>query len=745
MRKKLYTWNRYWVPRDGAFAFDDEGFLLPPYKDPHWRKLQRTDIVTFPEIEANPCLVLLGEPGIGKTFALDGQRSVGNSLFLNLGTYASEQRLIDDLFGSYQFRSWSDNGGGLRLFLDSFDECLLRLDNVASLLADQIRRLKTVDGLSFRIASRTAEWRIGLEESIRRVWGTEKVGVYELAPLTRDQVRVALEAEGIVPFPFIQEVIDREVVSFAIKPLTLNLLMRIWKKRGGSLPPTQKEIYEQGCLELCSESNPERDTPRLRRRLTGDQRLAIAGHIAAATLFCKRSAISINNRAPVALETDLTMSELAQGEVKFRQTLVPVNLENLRETFDTGLFTSRGPDRLGWPHQTYAEFLASRYLEQQNVSTVQIFALIQHARDPERKLVPQLHETAAWIASNRGEVFQQILCTEPDLLLRSDVATADDTTKSQLVDAILVAVSEPTFRTDWWKLRSRYRKLNYPGLVIQLAAKLRNRSLSDVAKMEVIEIIEACDLRKLFPALAELAVAPTKDANLRQIAADIITRSGDKKLKRKLRPLALGKRGGDKNEELRGAGLTACWPDFLTTGELFRSLEAPVDYSTSRYSLFIGSDKLVSEIPTKDLPIALKWIESQPENRPFFAFGSLIHKIMERAATALEDPSVRRAFAAALLSRLKRHDYATGNEGQRLNELLDANCDLRRKCINDVLNVFTEPSHDAFLVARWTIRLVQPTDLYWLLNRLGSEKSASERETLPFGPPHFLSRKCSKR
>jgi hypothetical protein len=730
MPRQIYKWERYWVPREGAFAFDDDGFLLTPSKDPQWRKVQRTDTVAFHEIEATPCLVLLGEPGIGKTFALNGQKSGSNVVFLNLGTYASEQRLIDDLLGSDQFQYWSDNCGELRLFLDSFDECLLRLDNVASLLADQIRRLKSLSGLSLRIASRTAEWRTGLEEAMRHIWSNEKVGVYELAPLTRDQVHVALETEGITPLPFIQEVIDREVVSFAIKPLTLDLLIRIWKKRGGSLPPTQKEIYEQGCLELCLESNPERNTPQLRRRLTGDQRLAIAGHIAAATLFCKRSAISINNRSTVTLETDLALSELLHGEVKFRQTSLPVTLENLRETFDTGLFTARGPDRLGWAHQTYAEFLASRYLEQQGVSNAQILALIQHPLDPEGKLVPQLHETAAWIASNRDEIFQQVLRSEPDLLLRSDVATADDKTKGELVDAILDTVSKPTFRTDWWKLRSRYRKLKYPGLAKQLAAKLRNPSLSDAAKIEALETIEACDLRELFPALAKLAVAPAKDARLRQIAADVIVRSGDNNLKRKLRPLALGKCGANKNEELRGAGLRACWPDFLTTRELFANLEAPADQSISRYSLFIGREELTTEIPTRDLPIALKWVESQPENRPFYHFGDMIHKIMERAATALDVSEVRDAFVAALLSRLRKHDYGTGTEGQRLNELLGANCELRHECIKIALKLFTDPSNDAFLIAWWGVRLVKPEDLSWLLDRLRSEKSALEREKL---------------
>ena len=32
---------------------------------------------------------------------------------------------------------------------------------------------------------------------------------------------------------------------------------------------------------------------------------------------------------------------------------------------DTGLFSSRGPRRMGWAHRTFAEYLASRYLVEQ--------------------------------------------------------------------------------------------------------------------------------------------------------------------------------------------------------------------------------------------------------------------------------------------------------------------------------------------------------------------------------------------
>jgi len=729
MTRHVYDWNRYWVPRDGAFSFDEDGFLLAPSTDRAWRRVQRTDAVEFSEIADKRCLVLLGEPGIGKTFALKRAKRQ-TSFLLNLGSYGSEERLINDLFRSDEFRNWAKHGGDFEVFIDSFDECLLRLDNVAAVLSEQVRRLSTTNGLSLRIASRTAEWRVGLEEAMRELWGDQNVGVYELAPLTREQVRIALDAEEIDEKAFLREIVEREVVPFAIKPLTLALLVKIWRKSGGSLPPTQVDIYEQGCLELCSESNPERNTPRLRRLLTPKQRLAIAGHIAAATIFCKRSAIFTGSRPTDTVETDVTPSDLVQSEVNLGQTTLTVTIENLREAFDTGLFTARGPDRLGWAHQTYGEFLAARYLEQQNVSTRQVLSLIQHPADEEKRLIPQLQETGAWIASNRPDVFREILRVEPDLLLRSDVATADDVIKRDLVDALLAAVSRVDFRADWWKLRSRYGKLDYSGLSKQLAKKFSSPRVTNDAKIEAAKMVEACDVRKLLPTLLRIALDPRRDIHLREVAADVVNRLGDIHLKHKLKPLAVGRIGADIHDNLRGIALHACWPDTLTSRELFRTLTPPAD-QLSHYDSFIRY-KLVDGLEAKDLPNALKWAEEQPRFRQFGRLSEVVHKIMQRASSHLGNAKIRRPFIAALLSRLRCHDFVTGAPSKELNAVLDANPDLRQKCIDVALQLFTKPADDALLLTRWGLNLVQRHDLPWLISRLLRETLSAEREKLAY-------------
>ena len=736
MAAKQYDWKRYWVPRDGSFAFDADEFLATPATDGGWL-WSKTDIVGFEELAACPCLVLLGEPGIGKTVALDNARKHAGEawpsasiLHRNLGTYGDEKRLIEDVFGAPEFATWSSNGGELHVFLDSFDECLLRLDTVATLLADQLKRIESVTGLFFRIASRTAEWRTGLEEAMRQKWGEEGVKVYELAPLTKQQVQIAAEANIPDADRFIQQVIEREVVPFAIKPLTLELLLRVWKAGEGSLPATQSRIYECGCLELCSESNPDRNTPRTRRKLSTEQRLAVATQIAAATVFCKRSAIWNGTKPSQMLETDVSRSELAYGFVLANGQEMPISDKAVRETLDTGLFTARGPDRLGWAHQTYAEYLAARFLQQQRLTSKQILDLILHPNDPDRKLVPQLQDVAGWIASNDKAVFQRLLQSEPDVLLRSDIATAADATKAKLVEGLLSAVGNSDFRPDWWALRKRYRKLNHPGLPTQLRKVILNREFPSAARVEAIRMIEACEISIAFEPLLNLALDTTVPQDVREAAAEIVSRLGDSTTKRALKPLALGICGPDPEDELRGAGLKACWPVALTADELFSSLKEPNNRVSGCYSQFLNV-ALAEGLSPEDLPRALRWVADQPEDRdPSSKFNWLMKCIIYQAIPHLEDTQVLAAFARATLARLRKHDFGGAHETGGIARELEAHPDHRLKVVQAMLPHFEDARNDSLLITRWGFPFIKPDDLDWLLGRLRTETSPAEQEKL---------------
>jgi len=57
---------------------------------------------------------------------------------------------------------------------------------------------------------------------------------------------------------------------------------------------------------------------------------------------------------------DSPIEELASGTEAVGSERFHVGEEEIRETLSTGLFNSRGPERMGWGHQTYAEFFGSQ-------------------------------------------------------------------------------------------------------------------------------------------------------------------------------------------------------------------------------------------------------------------------------------------------------------------------------------------------------------------------------------------------
>ena len=107
-------------------------------------------------------------------------------------------------------------------------------------------------------------------------------------------------------------------------------------------------------------------------------------------------------------------------------------------------------------------------MAQEGLSARQVFDLLAHPHDPNRRLIPQLQETAAWAAVPASELFRHLAKVQPDVLLRSDVATADTKEKSALVEALLAAFAQDSVYADWWGMKKRYRKLRHAGLAAQL-------------------------------------------------------------------------------------------------------------------------------------------------------------------------------------------------------------------------------------------------------------------------------------
>jgi predicted NACHT family NTPase len=351
---RKYTWPRFWLPSDGFIDLSDAGFLRDPTEG-----LDPPNPVQLAALENWRALALLGEPGIGKSTTLKEEADriaalrEAVSIYVDLRDFSSETRLHRRTFESEKFIGWKNGTSQLFLHLDSLDEVLLRIDSIANLLASELSEVPA-ERMSIRIACRTAVWPADtLGAALKRIWGN-KSGVFVLAPLRRKDVVSALAANDIEFEGFMRALFAAQAVPFAIKPLTLKMLLAVYQAQG-DLPKSNLELYKQGCLALSEEQNKSRRNSRRMGRLNARQRMRLAGRVAAAIILGNRFATWTGPEIDCPKE-DIPISALAGRREQGEFAAFDAIDDDVREVLDTGLFNSRGGNRMGWAHQSYGIF-----------------------------------------------------------------------------------------------------------------------------------------------------------------------------------------------------------------------------------------------------------------------------------------------------------------------------------------------------------------------------------------------------
>lgn len=718
-KKKIYKWNRFWSPRTGQLNLGDGGFLWD--LENVYGSIYNPDVKSFSEIEALPVLGLLGEPGIGKSFAMrnlvDGAQAKvasvgGQTLYVDLRSVGSESRLEKKVFESPEFQVWNTEKVPLYIFLDSLDECLLSIQTASRLLADELRKYPH-HNLFLRIACRTWDWPIGLEISLKEHWGEESVGVFELAPLRRKDVVEAVLANELDPRKFIEEVQSREVVPLAIKPLTLEMLMNIFK-RGGGLPSSKIEIYRRGCLLLADEPNQDRRDDHKFGTLSQQQRLITAGRIAAVTLFAGKNAIWTGLDDGIMPNEDLILTNLVGGVESIDGNLFEINESALRDTLSSGLFSSRGVHRVGWAHQTYAEFLAALYLTSHEVSQSQIASLLFHPASSGGKLVPQLAEVTAWLSSMNYAVFSLVIDVDPEVILRGDMSSFDDEMKKTLVQKLLWLYDEGGGADSDWDLRSFYYKLDHLDLADQLKAIITDNAKGVIVRRVAIDIAEACELRAIQAEILDVALNQIEVDHIRTQAACAIWRIGDEAAKCALLPLAEESAGNDPDDDLKGYALKALWPDYISAETLFACLTPPKrDNFIGSYHFFL-TENITPPLTFDNIAIALSWVESSLSGwRRIYVGKKLVKKIIDKATELLNSQNVAVSFAKLVLKLLADHNYEIIEDLSKIK----ANDDVknRQRITNAVLSMVE--GHEGKLDSYYypIMGFVRTEDVPWLI------------------------------
>ncbi|MGA7326225.1 MAG: hypothetical protein WBX25_17505 [Rhodomicrobium sp.] len=655
VRNAHYPWLRFWAPHDGSIDLSDAGFL----RDPIESLGRGHGPSTLGELETWKALVLLGEPGIGKSTTLKEEAnrveslaaSTGHvSFYVDLHEFSSEDRLCKRIFESEQFLAWKNGNSNLFLHLDSLDEALLRIDAIANLLASELRDTPT-ERMSIRIACRTAVWPANtLGVALTSIWG-DASGVFELAPLRRRDIIAALDMHDIEVEGFMRALFGTQATPFAIKPLTLKMLLRIYEQ-GGELPKSNVELYKRGCLALCEEPNDSRrDSGRL-GRLNASQRMRLAGRIAAATVIGNRFAVWKGPEVKCPRE-DIAVSGLSGRPEEGEFGAFTATDNDVREALDTGLFSSRGEARMGWAHQGYGEFLAALYLFGRGVPPESTLKVLLH---PAGGLIPQLALVAAWAASLSSEVRAALIIDEPLALLRGDLSgwSADD--RGLLVKSLLDSVERKQVTDSPYSNAEAYAKLAHAELANQLRRVIVDGQKSIQARRLALLIAEKCRLTELQPDLLKVALDIEDRPEVRSSAVSALQHCGDATVPALVRPLADGRGGADPLLDIKGNALDLLWPEHITAAELFQVLTPSADNYFGSYALFKSA--LPDRLKTADLLPALEWSTQVIERSRFnggYQDKSLADAIMFRSWQVFEEPELTQPFLRHMVARLQEH------------------------------------------------------------------------------------------
>lgn len=276
-----------------------------------------------------PHVVLLGEPGSGKSTVLEREAAAAGT------TRVTVRKLLRR----------GPPPGGTALFIDALDE--FRSDGSSDKIHDLAEAIENAGSERWWLSCRAEDWRkLGDLAVLDEVVGGRPIIVVRLQPLDPGEQAAVLAALGEPdPSGFLDKARRLGAEGLCGSPLSLKLL-QLAVLKGGAWPKTRFELFDRATLQLAGEHDPMRRTdmsrpaPEMLRDMAGR---AFLVQLASGARGIWRSNVEPDDEGLVRsfdLGTDQTI---------------------LKAALDTALFAGEG-EAFDPIHRSVAEFLAARAL-----------------------------------------------------------------------------------------------------------------------------------------------------------------------------------------------------------------------------------------------------------------------------------------------------------------------------------------------------------------------------------------------
>lgn len=372
-------------------------------------------------------LIILGEPGSGKTRLTESLQQVLGARRLSAGTFLRAANPA-------QFKP--SNGG--RLIIDGLDEFTSATGG--SVVDEVLKKLSEIHHPNFVLSCRTADWRGAADRyRIASDYGVEPVTLH-LEPLSRAEAKLLLNciAPSLDTEACLNELHEKDLDDLWGNPLTLSLVAEI-AGEGGGLPKGKADLFAKASELLVRELNPGHEDSQ-HAQLLPDTLVDAAGAAFALLLISNSTGLFLGtaSKAPASY---FLASEL--GGLCAQQ--------QVQAALRTRLFRSDGEGLLVPVHRVLAEFLGAKWLAARlssGASRRRVFQLLTFAGG-----VPSaLRGLHAWLAYFHPAVAQHCIANDPYGVLRYGEPEGFSLPLARtLLNALgSLADEDPYFRTEDW-------------------------------------------------------------------------------------------------------------------------------------------------------------------------------------------------------------------------------------------------------------------------------------------------------
>ncbi len=564
----------------------------------------------FSEFADRANIVLLGDPGAGKTHLFREMAAVEQALFIKARAFLNTP--ADMLRGQALFIDGLDEKRAGRGDRDTVDALVVKLFDVAP--------------PRVRISCRAADWLGESDLAAMAPFFDQQDGacLLHLENLSRTEQIAVLAGQGVGGDDverFLNDAAERGLGDFLENPQNLIMLWRAVQT--GSWPATRRELFELSTTLMLQEPNVDR------ARFGGGvfsvaELRPVAGAVCAARLISDVDAINLTDQEgkadiPGYRSLDLFPPEKVQAVL-------------CRRVFDA----APEPETVDYAHRTTAEFLAAEFLAsrvREGLPLGRVVALMGVDGHP----ASELRGLHAWLAVHLPEHANELIEADPyGVLTYGDAASLSPSSCAVLVRALdSLSRTNPWFRSGNWQALP-IGALARPDMVSEFRAILNNPSSGFGVRSVVVDALAlGTPLPAMLPDLEAVLARQASPYAERLHALEALLRLGDAG-KAAVRTVFDTQLGNSVNDlRLRAAIVQALYGDPYGPDDVIALVEASFRAQGTISSGMLWS--LADALPERDLPAILDGIEPPAtadqagSHRTSREAGSLYARVLVRA------------------------------------------------------------------------------------------------------------------